>query len=182
LLGRSRPRRAVDLTRWPAATAASPPWPLAPLLATAAGRGSRVAARSLNHVALPSLRRACAASPRAWAPVACPPCAVASSAPAGLPSLLRTVPTTRTRSASSSACYHPFSIPLVHGFGLTSFGQATPPRLKSRHGRRQFWRFPSGEPIRAYRCALKGSRPADRLVASLLLLRVRLEPLVAQCT
>jgi hypothetical protein len=75
LLGRSRPRRAVDLARWPAA-AAVPPWVLATLHATAACRGSRVAAQSLNHVALPSLWRACAASPRAWAPAAVPhaPC------------------------------------------------------------------------------------------------------------
>jgi hypothetical protein len=69
LLGRSRPRRAVDLAHWPVA-AAVPPWPLATLHTTAACRDSRIAARSLNDVALPSLWRAYAASPRAWAPAA----------------------------------------------------------------------------------------------------------------
>jgi hypothetical protein len=128
--GRGRPQHTVDLALGTTATAApSPFWSFAPLCTAVACRGSRVAVRSLSHVALLSRPRIYVASPHAWAPAACPPCVVASSAPAGLPSLLRTVAMTRTRSASSSACHHPFSIPLVHGFGLTSFGQATPPRL-----------------------------------------------------
>jgi hypothetical protein len=152
--GHGRPQHTVDLALGAAAAPApSPFWPFAPLCTAVACHGSHVAAWSLSHVALLSWPRICAASPRAWAPAACPPCVVASSVPAGLPSLLRTVAMTRTRSTSSLACHHLFSIPLVHGFGPTSFGGATPPHLKSRLDRRQFWRFPSGEPIRAFRCA-----------------------------
>jgi hypothetical protein len=152
--GRGRPQHTVDLALGTTAAAApSPFWSFAPLCTAVACRGSRVAVRSLSHVALLSRPRIYVASPHAWAPAAYPPCVVASSAPAGLPSLLRTVAMTRTRSTSSLACHHLFSIPLVHGFGPTSFGGATPPHLKSRLDRRQFWRFPSGEPIRAFRCA-----------------------------
>jgi hypothetical protein len=179
-LGRGRPQHAVDLALGTAAAAAPLPFcPFAPLCTVVACRGSHLAARSLTHVALLSRPRVCAASPRAWAPAACPPCAVASSALEGLslsPSHCLHAADPLLRSSTSG---HHFSIPLVHDFGLTSFGQVTPPRLESRLGRRQFWHFPSGEPIRAFRCASKGSRPTDRPATSLLLHLVRLEPLVA---
>jgi hypothetical protein len=65
LLGRSRPRRAVDLSPWTAVA-------VAPLFGRcSSARRCRVAARSLNHIALPYLLRVCAASPRTWAPTAC---------------------------------------------------------------------------------------------------------------
>jgi hypothetical protein len=127
-LGRGRPQHAVDLALGTAAAAAPLPfWMFAPLCTAVACRDSPLAMRSLTHVVLLSRSCVCTASPHAWAPIACPPCAVVSSAPAGLslsPSHCRHAADPLLRSSMSG---HHSSIPLVHGFGLTPFGQVTPP-------------------------------------------------------